>query len=517
MVDISQRQQRLSTMPSNPSNPLQQHILRTENLTLDSLISQSFAIKTALLAPSLIDQLLDYYSWTCTWLTQMAQADDPMIHNIPESLVSNFQEFFTFLGRFARNVVTESQHKLQGILRFMVTFMAGKYALKNPHLRGQFPEIIQLFLPETHVMGAHLDGTLIVTDPFLQQHLMTALVELYVKVEYGDDQFYDKFNTRHHISQILKQLWGVPFYKAQLIQTAQDPKKIELFTNAIINDLMFLLDESLSNLNSIREYEQLRDNPDEWMAMPQQDRAEREHSHRQTERSCQSLMRLANATVHMIYYITKDTITPFVSEGFGERTAHIIDYYIDELVGPTVTNLKVKNPTKYDFHPRTLLAEIVQIFTHLSANETFVRSVALDDSHYKPDVYAKALRTVSKKRILDEATCARFQTALVKVAEMAEVAVKEEEELGEIPDDFLDPLTAALMTDPVILPSSKTTLDRYTIKRHLMNNPLDPFNRAPLSFDQVVPDTELKRRIDEWLAQKRAENKNKSTESKVQS
>jgi len=42
---------------------------------------------------------------------------------------------------------------------------------------------------------------------------------------------------------------------------------------------------------------------------------------------------------------------------------------------------------------------------------------------------------------------------------------------------------ATLMDDPVELPSSKTVIDRLTIKRHLMNDPHDPFNRAPLTLE----------------------------------
>lgn len=42
------------------------------------------------------------------------------------------------------------------------------------------------------------------------------------------------------------------------------------------------------------------------------------------------------------------------------------------------------------------------------------------------------------------------------------------------------------MDDPVELPGSKTIIDRVTIKKHLMNDPHDPFNRAPLSIEQVI-------------------------------
>lgn len=51
----------------------------------------------------------------------------------------------------------------------------------------------------------------------------------------------------------------------------------------------------------------------------------------------------------------------------------------------------------------------------------------------------------------------------------------------------VDPLMFTLMEDPVILPSSGTTVDRSTIVAHLLNEATDPFNRQPLSIDQVKP------------------------------
>ena len=53
-----------------------------------------------------------------------------------------------------------------------------------------------------------------------------------------------------------------------------------------------------------------------------------------------------------------------------------------------------------------------------------------------------------------------------------------------------------LMSDPVILPISRTTIDRSTIRSHLLSDPNDPFNRTPLKIEDVIPDTELKGRIE---------------------
>lgn len=43
------------------------------------------------------------------------------------------------------------------------------------------------------------------------------------------------------------------------------------------------------------------------------------------------------------------------------------------------------------------------------------------------------------------------------------------------------------MEDPVILPRSRISVDRATIRSHLLSDPKDPFNRQPLSIDDVIP------------------------------
>jgi hypothetical protein len=75
--------------------------------------------------------------------------------------------------------------------------------------------------------------------------------------------------------------------------------------------------------------------------------------------------------------------------------------------------------------------------------------------------------------------------------------------LSDVPDEFLDPLTSALMIDPVTLPSSKQVVDRSTIMRHLHlnkdNKPDDPFSRTSLTTDMLEPNHDLRLRISQWL------------------
>ena len=70
------------------------------------------------------------------------------------------------------------------------------------------------------------------------------------------------------------------------------------------------------------------------------------------------------------------------------------------------------------------------------------------------------------------------------------------------PDEFIDPITSAVMDDPVVLPASRARVDRSTLDRLLLAPaPSDPFSRAPITARDVVEDVELKGRIEAWKKQ----------------
>ena len=41
-------------------------------------------------------------------------------------------------------------------------------------------------------------------------------------------------------------------------------------------------------------------------------------------------------------------------------------------------------------------------------------------------------------------------------------------------------------------------------RSHLLNDQTDPFTKAPLTMDQVIPDVELKERIEAWKNERRS-------------
>lgn len=138
----------------------------------------------------------------------------------------------------------------------------------------------------------------------------------------------------------------------------------------------------------------------------------------------------------MLQYLTAEVVEPFMSPEIVDRLAAMLDYNLAQLVGPKCTELKVKNSEKYQFRPRELLSELIDIYLHLNCPD-FVLAVAKDGRSYRKEWFMKASGILRKHGLkhIDEIA------ALEKFTDDVEVAVRtgleEEEELGEVPDDFL--------------------------------------------------------------------------------
>lgn len=94
---------------------------------------------------------------------------------------------------------------------------------------------------------------------------------------------------------------------------------------------------------------------------------------------------------------------------------------------------------------------------------------------------------------------------------IVEIEKQEDEDFGDIPDEFLDELMTTLMKDPVILPSLKR-IDRTTLLNLLDGEtPLDPFSRQEITKENVVADSDLQARILAWVAEKRSQRTHESS------
>lgn len=279
------------------------------------------------------------------------------------------------------------------------------------------------------------------------------------------------------------------------------------FVNLLLNDVTFVLDESFTAFTQIHDLGKLLKNPPP--DMDQAARQENEEKLSAAQSKAKSYMQLTNETVAMLKLFTEALADSFTKKEVVVRLAHMLDYNLEALVGPKKSNLRVDNPEEYGWNPRQMLAEVTDVYLNLQGKQSFIDSVATDGRSYRPEYWLDAHAILEKYALKSPEQLQDWQQMGRRIQDAKAQADMEEADLGDIPEEYEDPLMATLMEDPVILPISKQVVDRSTIQSHLLSDPHDPFNRTPLKIEDVISNDKLKEEIQTWkanlLAQKRAE------------
>ncbi|KAI9706324.1 MAG: hypothetical protein M1820_004900 [Bogoriella megaspora] len=421
---------------------------------------------------------------------------------LPEYFLEDIVDNFKFITQNLPHIITTTQS--QELIQICITFLRSSEYLKNPYLKSGMVTILYhgiwpLYNRQKGILGDELNGM-----PFAHKHLLHALMKFFIECESTGThtQFFDKFNIRFEIFQVIRSIWSNAIYRENLALEAR--VNIEFFVrfvNLLLNDVTFVLDESFTSFNTIHALQkELKES-----SLSQQERTDKEEALSAAQGKAKSYMQLTNETVSMLKLFTDALDAAFTMPEVVQRLADMLDYNLDALAGTRRGHLHVDNPGEYGFNPKQLLSEIVDVYLNLSRRESFHVAVARDGRSYKPRTFEAAIEILKRYSLKSPDEMQRFAN-LVRIVAAAKAADEEaEQDLGEIPDEFLDPLVYTLMEDPVILPTSRTTIDRSTILSHLLSDPTDPFNRAPLKIDDVLEDTEMKEKIAAFKAQRRDE------------
>merc|ERR1712146_21046 len=117
------------------------------------------------------------------------------------------------------------------------------------------------------------------------------------------------------------------------------------------------------------------------------------------------------------------------------------------------------------------------------------------------EILQKAIKTCQKHNMLNSEHQSQLNTFATTIMEVKGEQTKFTIDESLAPEKYLDPLLYTLMKDPVILPRSKTIMDRTSITQHLLNDAHDPFTRDPLTVEELIPNLELKKEIDLWIVE----------------
>ncbi|XP_057320961.1 ubiquitin conjugation factor E4 A [Microplitis mediator] len=471
----------------------------------------------------------------------------------------------------------QGENFLNPILTEIIVLMESPKRLFNPHLRAQLAETLEALLPNSTPLsyksindnGDNVDndnGVVIfdyddddndIDDDYhnssysqrqrrqqqqQQQQLSTLgtfnreklfinhphckeivknLIEVFVSIEMTGQsvQFEQKFNYRRPMYTVMKYLWKIKQHRDNfkyLAKEAEDnmeavnPPLFLRFINLLMNDAVFLLDEALSNMAQLKKMLRDRENG-EWDKLPAHERDQQINNLNHIGMIARFDNILGRETISTLKMLTSEIKSIFCHSTMVDRIASMLNYLLFELVGPNKKNFKVKDQKEYEFKPAKLVLNICVIYINLGTNDNFTLAVSQDGRSYRNNLFQLAndvLLRIGGISILDN-----LDKFSIRVANAAAIKKQEEEILTDAPDEFLDPIMSTLMIDPVILPSSKISVDRQTIARHLLSDQTDPFNRSPLTMDMVKSDVNLRNRIQEWITSKKQSSSSSSLPS----
>ncbi|XP_058062566.1 ubiquitin conjugation factor E4 A [Anopheles bellator] len=509
---------------------------------LSSQTQQFLCLQNVLLEPVTDQLLLHFYEASAIWLTQLSARDasridslgsavgyapqtvedvqlplptegvSRVLKSIPEYIIENIVGYLQFSRHFESRLLRVHVEAQNSIFTMVLIFMGSSERIRNPHLRARLAEGLESLLPKESESGGFSFSAALFTNHPHRLEIIPNLLRVFVSIEMTGQsvQFEQKFNYRRPMYAIMDYLWKIDEQRQRFLELeriairnieAEDPPIFLRFINLLINDAIFLLDESLSNLQQIRQMQGAQD-AGEWESLPQTERQQNVANLRNLGMLARFDNILGRDTINILQLLTSETKTIFCHSSMVDRVAAMLNYFLLNLTGPKKGNFKVKDKREFEFDPARTVLEICRIYENLKECDAFCLAVSQDGRSYSPQLFEYAETVLT--RIGGGQLIGEIREFAQKVQRLEQQQKIDEEALIDPPDEFLDPIMSSLMTDPVTLPSSRITVDRSTIARHLLSDQSDPFNRSPLTMDQVKRNDQLKADIDAWIAEKRA-------------
>ncbi|GBE60426.1 U-box domain-containing protein [Babesia ovata] len=388
------------------------------------------------------------------------------------------------------------------------------------------------------------------SSPGSKQHLVDALTNIFIVSQRAD--YNSRVSCRLNVIQILTKLFGIEAYKESfVVNIISNKENFVQFMHLLLSDTAFIFEEVVTFLSEIRRRElagitnepQERNQQNESSTSSGQSANQRREEQRESQQSqrdqdeqpldpslqdgaidanqlknmafnelqerTRSLVEYGSEITTLLHILCREFPAEITNTSvLLPQVASCLGCCLDNLAGEGCINLKVKNMMEYNFKPKEWLTRVVKCYIALYGGENpqnvepFMKAVVSEGRYFKPSNFERAFKIVTREMMLGLKDRHAFFNMSQKLCQYAKAnnTLYENAMNAEMPDEFLDPIMMDIMEDPVLLPTSGIVMDRKNIERHLMSEATDPFSRQPLTKAQLVPQEELKQRIDAFLA-----------------
>lgn len=331
----------------------------------------------------------------------------PFLKYVPELIVENIVGYLQFSKHFETQI--RQKHEAKDIfLSLCLIFMGSSKRAKNPHLRAMLADGLESLSPKQNQNGFTLNKQLFLQHPHRLQ-IVESLLDVFVSIEMTGQsvQFEQKFNYRRPMYQLMQYLWTIDEQRVCFKKLSKDAEKqiddVEVpiflrFINVLINDSIFLLDESLENLQKIKEMEEARKN-NEWDKLPPNERQQHQQNFSQLGQLARFDNILGKDTIEILKMLTsEETKEIFVHPSMVDRITSMLNYFLLQLCGPNQKRFKVQKRESYDFDPANTVREICQIYLNLKDCDKFCLAVTQDGRSYSPELFKYVETTLGESQ-----------------------------------------------------------------------------------------------------------------------
>eukprot|EP01064_Diplonema_japonicum_P003298 TRINITY_DN12142_c0_g1_i1.p1 TRINITY_DN12142_c0_g1~~TRINITY_DN12142_c0_g1_i1.p1 ORF type:complete len:910 (+),score=249.75 TRINITY_DN12142_c0_g1_i1:67-2796(+) len=451
--------------------------------------------------------VIRFCEYTAKWLLNIAEMNPvPPVTPpqnwtiVPEYFVTNNCRAFSWFRDEVLNEIVGVLVDTPCILSQLTAFMASPAYIKNPYSRAAHVEAFHSVMSSEgtsvqELTTLDLEAKIVfqaASSEYICGELMPNMMSAYVDLESlgGSNQFFEKFTYRYYVGVLIRKFYNeMVFREAVLTCSKKSDVGFVKFFNMMLNDVNWLLSEGLKRVAKIHEYEVLSEKPGEWASMTSDARRAIEEGHTEATQQCKPYMTLANEAMTLVSALVRDTPSSFLQSALIGKVADMLNFFLLELSGDGVKDLRIKNPEKYDFQHAVLIRQIVQMYISLCSSkehQQFERAVAEDERSYSPEKFATVLSYLQRKAahlLLWQDDIAGLSKIFV---ELKTIYTDLEQEDVDLPDNLVDPIMQCPLKDPLQLPSSGEWCERKVITQHLLNDSTNPFNRAPLTIEELI-------------------------------
>ncbi|XP_026385616.1 probable ubiquitin conjugation factor E4 isoform X2 [Papaver somniferum] len=449
---------------------------------------------------ALLKDALSFYRLMVVWLVSLVGGFKMPLPSscpiefacVPEHLVEDAIEVLIAVFTYSESLA-DVIPEMDEFLKFIIMFVASPNYIRNSYIRQRMVELLDLCIRNRRCSSSAI--TILEGSQLCVEFLVRNLLELYAGKEFIGSP--NKLQFRKSILEVLDCLWEIPSHREI---AEEDTGFYVVFLNAVIseniklldNDFHRILEETEDEMSSIEDMELVR------FLQMQESALIFQFDKGMIGGSISYVI----ASVAMLAFTSKQIIVPFLLPHMVDIVVTMLNCFLLHLLSLHKRYCIPGRSMKCAHCVVILLKQIVSIYVHLArgdSEEIFAAAISKNSQSYNEQMFIDVARVLHEDSLVPE-----FIELGTRVNDAALKAIETETSLGEIPNEFLDPIEFKLMADPVILPSTKS-VDRAVIQRHLLNYNTDPFNGLPLTQEILIPNVELKAKIERFIISKQSQ------------